>query len=583
MGWQRTPYTVPLLVGAGILTVLALYLFLRRRQIPATWTGVVLLLLGALWMFGDAMEMASTTLPAKLFWNLPTTLASALVSPGWFILVAQLTGHEAWLKRRNFLLLGVMPLLTVGIVLTNGWHGLYWRYVGLDTSGPFITLEKVHGLWFWLFLLYSYTMLLAANLVLVQAMRRSRRAYRWQAVVLLIAVFAAMLVNMLELSGLSPIPDLITLPIYALAGILISWSLLRMRRQDIVAVSQESILSSMSDAVVVTDAQGQVIDLNTAAEHLAGRPAAQVLGLALPQVLAPWAAQIGTLQDVGATGKEIELTVGQERRTYDVRASAVTDWRERLVSWVWVMRDITAHKETEEVLRQRSVELQARNEELDTFAHTVAHDLKDPLVGIIGYAETVRRLWRTMTAEQVEESLDTIASGGHKLNRIIEELLLLASIRADQVGREPLDMGRVVDEAVRNLAFLVQERRAEIVRPMSWPLALGSAAWVREVWTNYISNAIKYGGQPPRVELGAEDTGPMVRFWVRDNGTGLTPEEQNRLFQPFSQLARVRAGGYGLGLSIVRHIVERLGGQVAVESEVGQGSRFSFTLPSAQQ
>ena len=97
-----------------------------------------------------------------------------------------------------------------------------------------------------------------------------------------------------------------------------------------------------------------------------------------------------------------------------------------------------------------------------------------------------------------------------------------------------------------------------------------------------MSNALKYGGQPPRVELGAtEQEDGTVRFWVRDNGHGLTPEEQARLFTPFTRLDQVSAKGHGLGLSIVRRIVEKMGGQVGVESQVGQGSTFVFTLPMA--
>jgi signal transduction histidine kinase len=105
------------------------------------------------------------------------------------------------------------------------------------------------------------------------------------------------------------------------------------------------------------------------------------------------------------------------------------------------------------------------------------------------------------------------------------------------------------------------------------------------VWVNYISNAVKYGGTPPaapRVELGGEvQPDGMARFWVRDNGSGLTQEQQTRLFTPFTQLNQVRARGHGLGLSIVRRIVEKLGGQVGVESSgvPGEGSLFYFTLP----
>ena len=131
------------------------------------------------------------------------------------------------------------------------------------------------------------------------------------------------------------------------------------------------------------------------------------------------------------------------------------------------------------------------------------------------------------------------------------------------------------------LAHMIEEHQTEIILPGTWPVALGYDPWVEEVWVNYLSNAIKYGGQPPHVELGATaQADGMVRFWVRDNGSGLTPEEQARLFTPFTRLDQVRAKGHGLGLSIVWRIVEKLGGQVGVESEIGRGSVFTFTLPA---
>jgi signal transduction histidine kinase len=142
-------------------------------------------------------------------------------------------------------------------------------------------------------------------------------------------------------------------------------------------------------------------------------------------------------------------------------------------------------------------------------------------------------------------------------------------------------MAPIVCEAQQRLADLVRSYEAEIVLPDSWPKALGYGPWIEEVWVNYISNAIKYGGRPPRVEVGATpEAGGLVRFWVRDNGVGMSAEEQSRLFQPFTRLDQVRAKGYGLGLSIVRRIMDRLAGQVEVESQVGVGSTFSFVLPA---
>jgi two-component system sensor histidine kinase/response regulator len=174
-----------------------------------------------------------------------------------------------------------------------------------------------------------------------------------------------------------------------------------------------------------------------------------------------------------------------------------------------------------------------------------------------------------------------IDRGAKKMRQIIDNLLRLASVRGTAaVQMQPLDMGSVVAGAMEHLTMTVQESRAEIVIPDSWPKTLGHGPWVEEMWANYISNAIKYGGKPPRVELGfdMQDKG-MVRFWVRDNGKGIAPEDQTRLFQPFSRLGDVKVKGHGLGLSIVGRIAKKLGGEVGVESQIDQGSLFYFALP----
>ncbi|NOR83136.1 MAG: response regulator [Ardenticatenales bacterium] len=232
-------------------------------------------------------------------------------------------------------------------------------------------------------------------------------------------------------------------------------------------------------------------------------------------------------------------------------------------------------------LQQANRELQKRLEELDAFAHTVAHDLKNPLTRIIGYAELLEGEFDTLPEEDLRGFLGVIARGGRKMENIINELLLLASVREGEVESQPLDMSDIVNEVQRRLGHVIEGSQAQIIEPESWPAALGHGPWIEEVWLNYISNAIKYSGREPRLELGgAVEPGGAARFWVRDNGPGLSEEDQGRLFAPFTRLHQVRAEGHGLGLSIVRRIVDKLGGQVGVESQVGKGSVFYFTLPS---
>jgi two-component system sensor histidine kinase/response regulator len=252
-----------------------------------------------------------------------------------------------------------------------------------------------------------------------------------------------------------------------------------------------------------------------------------------------------------------------------------------------VLARVTTHltiQNLQKSLQKQIIERDKLIAELDAFAHTVAHDLKNPLGLVTGYVSFLENNWPAIPAGEIREILQTIAQTGYKMSNIIDELLLLASIRQKEVKLNPLDMRNIVTEALLRMEYMIEKYQAKITISEEWPAALGHAQWVEEVWVNYISNGLKYGGQPPRLELGATpQTDGTINFWVRDNGPGLTPEKQARLFTRFTRLDETRAKGHGLGLSIAQHIIEKLGGEVGVESEVGQGSVFSFTLPAADK
>ncbi|MCB8943474.1 MAG: response regulator [Ardenticatenaceae bacterium] len=234
-----------------------------------------------------------------------------------------------------------------------------------------------------------------------------------------------------------------------------------------------------------------------------------------------------------------------------------------------------------EAERQRSLELQTQNEELDSFAHTVAHDLKNPISAIVGYAYLLVKKYHQVLDDEAVGYLSMIEKRSQKMSNIINELLLLSRVRKAEVENRPLDMGSIVGEVLQRLTPMIEEYEGEITLPdQHWPTAVGYASWVEEVWINYVSNAIKYGGRPPCMVLGAtEQADGLVRFWVQDNGPGLSVEAQTRLFTPFERLDQVSLEGHGLGLSIVHRIITKLGGKVGVESEAGKGSCFWFALP----
>jgi signal transduction histidine kinase len=379
-----------------------------------------------------------------------------------------------------------------------------------------------------------------------------------------------------------------------------------------------AIFDSAPVMMILMDRERRVRRVNSAAIEFLGRPTEEMIGLRGGEALRclnalddPQGCGFGpacetcvvrrTVLDTFETGKsyrriEAGLPIPRGEQPEERKLLVSTAPTSVLGSPMVLVsiEDITDHRQAEEALRQYTAELEARNEELDAFAHTVAHDLKNPLGLVIGFADMLEMDYAVMAPEELEKYMRAISQNGRRMNRIVDELLLLAGVRQAEVKVEPLDMSGAVVEAQQRLIDVIEEYQAEIVVPESWPTALGYGPWVEEVWVNYLDNAIKYGGRPPRVELGAEEFPPsvppiggegkggMVRFWVRDNGPGLTPEEQERLFRPFTRLDQAHTKGHGLGLSIVRRIVEKLGGEVGAESEMGKGSIFSFTLPAAE-
>jgi signal transduction histidine kinase len=251
------------------------------------------------------------------------------------------------------------------------------------------------------------------------------------------------------------------------------------------------------------------------------------------------------------------------------------------VSKPFQAEEVLARVQTHLTIRHLQQDLLYQIAELDAFAHTVAHDLKNPLALIIGFAELLMTEQDGLESEEQKELLQNVLSSGFKAVNIIDELLLLSSVRKQDVPLQAVDMSRVIHETQKRLRHLVTTHEGEVILPAKWPQALGYAPWLEEVWANYLSNSMKYGGRPPLAELGAtENDNGTIRFWVKDNGPGLTPAQQATLFAEFTRLDEIRTDGHGLGLSIVRRIMDKLGGEVGVESEVGQGSTFYFTLPA---
>lgn len=342
------------------------------------------------------------------------------------------------------------------------------------------------------------------------------------------------------------------------------------------------LVANMNEGMGVADADNVLTYVNQSLAEMIGYDVLDIIGRNLDDFLTPDGVAIHQAEYArrkrGESGLyELSWQHSSGREVWArVSAEPLLDDEGQFIGSFGIVTDITAS-------RAAAKEREILIEQLESFASTVAHDLKNPLNTVLNYAEVVASVFKELPENELREYLGRITNHAKKMHAVIDELLVLASVDASEVAHLPLDMHYILNEVMFRIEhFLYDFPDYEIIVPEKWPQSYGHPPWVEQVWINYLTNALKYGGNPPIVTVGAEEEADgFVRFWVKDNGAGIEAGQREQLFRPWRRLDQhIRAKGHGLGLSIVRRIVERLGGQVGCESVPGQGSRFWFTLPS---
>ncbi len=349
-----TDFYLSIIPSIGFILT-ALIVATTRRHKPTWKTGLVLLLACAEITFAHAMQAISSDFSNRVFWYKMTQLGFTISPAAFLCLAIRYSEPERGLRLRTLILLSVFPLTTNILIFTDEFHGLMWnpaKTAVIVNTMAFLSVADA-GVWYWIFVIYSYFVMILGCVIIIRLFIRSQGVYSRQAIGVLTAAILALLGCTLDILRVSPLPPFAGSALgLAIGTISVALVLSPLRRNDVLSVSRGTIISSISDGIIVVDEDNRIVELNPAAERFLRKPASRAIGQPLQYIAPEFKSSLTQAMD-----ESKEITVAHEGAfyTFGLRVSAIQDWRGRTISRVIVMRDVTEYKRTEaKLLRSES-------------------------------------------------------------------------------------------------------------------------------------------------------------------------------------------------------------------------------------
>jgi PAS domain S-box-containing protein len=358
-----------------------------------------------------------------------------------------------------------------------------------------------------------------------------------------------------------------------------------------------SLIEASLDPLVTISPEGKVTDVNEATEHVTGRSRSELIGTDFSGYFTEPDAALAGYRRVLAEGqvRDYPLTIrdASGNKTDVLYNATVYRNAQGYVQGVFAAaRDVTETKRIEaelaryrdhleDLVKERTAELEAANKELESFSYSVSHDLRAPLRAIDGYA---RMLLKKHGDEFDEDSLrkfNVIRSSSQMMGQLIDDILTLSRVVKKHLSASQIEMDAVVREVWKDLETIEPERNMKLtVRDL--PAAFGDRTLIKQVYANLLSNAVKFTKyrDPALIETGGYVEGNENVYYIKDNGVGFEMEYYDKLFGIFQRLHKPdEFEGTGVGLATVERIIQRHGGRAWAEGKVNEGATFYFTLP----
>lgn len=562
----------------------------RRRGHFAAIPFIAMCFFATLWTVGYIFELGSTSLDVKLLAVKIEYIGIIGVPLSWTGFALSYSGNGQWLTKRNVALALIFPVLTLLVIWTTEYHHWFFTEISLvkNEASGLILIWNPPGWWFWLHAIYIYGILVLGTYFLIREYWHQRDVYRSQVIINVTAILLPWIANGIVIARLIPID--ITSVIFSASILILGWGFLRYNMLNIVPVAHRAVFESISDAVIVLDPSMRIVELNPAAVELFGLEANSVIGKLFHDIFHKWIFLGDQTLKRHGFHKEVIFegeSDGSLPRWFDLFVSTLRDSPRQSGGWIVTFRDITSLKENESALAIARDEAARANSFKSQLLANVSHELRTPLGIIMGYTDLlVRKSYGELDDKQISV-LGKIRESTEYLEALVSGLLDQAQLDSGKLklAAVPFEVRVVLGKTCGQLSILAESKKLEFSSTISddMPVSIiGDSQRMKQILVNLISNAIKFtevGGVSVRIEK--LDSG-WWQMQVTDTGPGIPENSIETIFEPFRQLPeanKIMRKGYGLGLSITKQIVNLMGGDIRVTSQVGKGTTFNITLP----
>jgi PAS domain S-box-containing protein len=345
------------------------------------------------------------------------------------------------------------------------------------------------------------------------------------------------------------------------------------------AQHRAAVVESSADAIITKTLEGTITSWNRAAEQIFGYRAAEVIGQPITILFPP--------DHINEEAEIIRRIINGEqinhyetiRRHKDgslipisLTVSPIKDRSGRIVGASKIARDITAQKEHEQKLISQA-------NELEQFAYVASHDLKEPLRKVAVYTDLLISACQGKGGPEADKYAAFISDGIKRMHTLINDLLTYSRSNRDDFRFDVVDLNNAIQDVMSDLEIAIKEANVQITY-QTLPTVTISRFQIHQLLQNLISNAIKFRGADPKIEIYSRQAGGEIIVAVKDNGIGIDPKYKEQIFRVFQRLhTGKKYPGTGIGLAICKKIVEHNGGKIWVESKPGEGATFFFSLP----